>query len=280
MTREKDPRKEEQAVVDALELLDRGAFPAFGGAEPPDEDLAAYLEAWGRLPEALDLEAPPAGLKESLLARALETAQETPRGPAEESAQTVPFRRPGADAPRWLLPLAAALALAVLGLSVFTFSLSRRLGLQESELLAYTQPTPLGHMEAELKPAEYTFPDLQSRLGGEPAEGSRYFVLTSPGDPDVRGGMFACGMHKQWVLRIHGLPAAAPGEEVHLWFVTERGPVHVGAMEFLEDGVAQASAGYLPSTVKGIQVTRESAREVGTAPGGPVLAEAKQGLRI
>jgi len=302
--------REERAIMQALALLNSGETP-----DPADEDhelVAEYLKTWTSLPLLLEPATPRPETKDALLRSLSESSAE----PSAENPSVIPFHKPqpersstpGSGPSMGYWALAATLAAAVLGLGIFSMTLSQKvvdLGQkvqqQESSLASLLIPAPLGHMEAELTPADFTYKNLPEPTFGTVAVSRSLFFQVeagsravgkeegpegdslqgeNPGGGHVDGGMLVCAKHRRWLLHLQGLEPLQGDQQYHLWFLTDEGPVHVGPMETAADHTAHASADRLPGNVRGLLVSQENSETLGAQPTGPVRARASRPVTI
>jgi len=187
-----------------------------------------------------------------------------------------------ARARRWPLALAAMLALAMLGLSVWLYS---QVGTQQATIaslrneLARERSRSEGAI-AKVRQLETDSLDLTEKfsLVTSPA------VLVSPmrpverpGQPAVqpgaRGVLFVAADHQHWYMTLRGLQPAAAGQAYKLWFVADTGAVSAGSFTAQPGAPIELSSQHMPAGTKGVMVTLESDARA-TAPSGPEILRA------
>lgn len=254
------------------------------GLEDPGLDLGGaerqlwreYRELAGLLPYALEPQVPRAGLKEEILARArAETAGEEARGVDEAQRVTASSpapqrRRPARD--RGLRLMAAVLAVATLGLAVFSGWLLRDHQLQLEQI---------ARLEAALVESARSdrgavtrgvaLDDLATLMA---SAGSRICPLRPWGDtpvqPVARGAVYFHPENKRWLLTAKGLEPCEQGSRYVVWFLVDGEAVAAGS--FAADGVDPIifSADAMPEGMDAVLLTQESEPEV-TRPTGPTI---------
>ena len=316
-----EAQAEDLTILAALEALE-GGIDASGGPARSDEtaEMMArlYTEVLGLVPYELEPVMPAARVKASLMARLTsEAAPEAVDGdetrpaavpvppvpvaaaePVRAAAPAVPLRasqemripprmaavaasRP-ARARRWPLALAAMLALAMLGLSVWLYS---QVGAQQATIaslrneLARERSRSEGAI-AKVRQLETDSLDLTEKfsLVTSPA------VLVSPmrpverpGQPAVqpgaRGVLFVAADHQHWYMTLRGLQPVAAGQAYKLWFVADTGAVSAGSFSAQPGAPIELSSQHMPAGTKGVLVTLEADAQA-PAPSGPEILRA------
>jgi len=278
MTDELQP--EDRAILEAVDRLNgEGSGDAAAAPEPL---VREYTEILALLPYELEPVAPRPELKQAILSqiagpqKGVEdlTLVQGGRRPRRDKAASevtlvkLPERGKAAPAPagggfgfrRALLPLAATLAIALVGLG-YLFG-----RVQE-------QQRQIARLESALTQAQ----DLAESLGKEfqmVATIARTAYPLRPMEPETgekcSGTVFVCGQHQQWLLSVRDLPPAPSGREYHLWFVTQEGMVDAGTVEIREHrGNLQAPT--MPVGTRGFALSLEEPGQRGKPAGQIVL---------
>jgi len=309
------------AALGALEGgIDASGGPARSD-ETAEMMARLYTEVLGLVPYELEPVMPAARVKASLMARltsaaAPETAEvvgdETRPAPvapvavpvaepvrAAAPAPAVPLRasqemripprvvaagaasRP-ARARRWPLALAAMLALAMLGLSVWLYS---QVGAQQATIaslrneLARERSRSEGAI-AKVRQLETDSLDLTEKfsLVTSPAVlVSPMRPVTRPGQPaaqpGARGVLFVAADHQHWYMTLRGLQPVAAGQAYKLWFVADTGAVSAGSFSAQPGAPIELSSQHMPAGTKGVMVTLENDAQA-PAPSGPEILRA------
>jgi hypothetical protein len=300
-----EPNSEDLTILAAFENLERGADPSAVGGERGDETAETlarlYTEVLGLIPSELEPVAPSAGSRQRLLAaigadpgpRSTDsrpipvTAPAAPAAPAAPTAitETIRPRVPPGPLPRrqsrWPLALAAVLALAFAGTSVWLWLAQQG---QRAETAQLRQ-----ELEAQRRLAAQASRDAQE---GEQARTEmekmrdQFALVTSPaveilplrpvGDRQLnaRGLLFVAPDHQHWYLSLEGLPPPAPGEVYKLWWMTEQGPLDAGSLVAQSGEKIQMSSDRMPSGLREVVVTLEPSGSSPTPTGPRVLQAA------
>jgi hypothetical protein len=215
---------------------------------------------------------------------AAEQPQRTPtaqRRPTQEFA--VPPRRSSAGAAsrpvrpsRWPLALAAAVALALLGLSFWLYT---QVGEQRATIASLQQELSRERSRADgavsqARQLEATSLEMREKfsLVTSPA------VLVSPlrpmGQPPLqpgaRGVLFVASDHQHWYMALQGLQPVQAGKTYKLWFVATAGTVDAGSFSAQPGAPVELSSQHMPAGTKGVLVTLENDPQA-TAPTGPEI---------
>jgi hypothetical protein len=290
---------EDLTILAAIEALERGADPSV--AERPRGDETAetlarlYTEVLGLLPSALAPVAPGSGARERLLAAigaAPPARAPEPRpapvpapapAPAAPTAITESLRPAPRVAPgpiprrhsRWPLALAATLALAFAGTSVWLWQLQQ----QQSAEIAQLQQEISAQRQRVAQAGET---GRQARTEMEKMR-DQFALVTSPavevlplrppeaGQTNARGMLFVAPDHQHWYLSVEGLPPA-PGTGVYkLWWVTGEGPQDAGSLVAQSGEKVQMSSDQMPSGITEVMVTFEPTPGSARPSGPPIL---------
>jgi Anti-sigma-K factor rskA len=312
---------EDLTILAALEALERGLDAPDGPVRSDEtaEMLARlYAEALGLIPYELAPVEPAAGLKARVMSRlAPETsefagddtqpspaaavepvrvaapapvvplrhsqemrAQETTRTPrmavAGAASRPVPPRR-------WPLALAATLAFALLGLSVWLYS---QLGAQRAAL--GTQRATIDDLRHELSRERSRSEGAIAKVREIEADSldlhEKFSLVTSPAvqvsplrpmgrpplQPDARGVLFVAADHQHWYMALQGLQPAEAGKAYKLWFVAGQGMVSAGSFSAKPGAPVELSSKHMPAGTRGGLVTLENDPQA-PAPAGPQI---------
>jgi hypothetical protein len=183
---------------------------------------------------------------------------------------------------RWPLALAAMLALAMLGLSLWLYS---QVGAQQARIASLRNELSRERSRSEgaiakVRQLETDSLDLNEKfsLVTSPA------VLVSPmrpmgrpGQPPVqpgaRGVLFVAADHQHWYMTLRGLQPAAAGQAYKLWFVADTGAVSAGSFSAQPGAPIELSSQHMPAGTKGVMVTLEADAQA-PAPSGPEILRA------
>jgi hypothetical protein len=272
-----------------------------------------YTEVLGLVPYELAPVVPAAGVKASLMSRLTpdlsSDGDETRPAPVAPVAAAEPVRA-AAPAPavpplrasqemrlpsrmaagaasrpvrprRWPLALAAMLALAMLGLSLWLYS---QVGARNATIASLRSELSRERSRSEgaiakVRQLETDSLDLNEKfsLVTSPA------VLVSPMrpvgrpgqppvQPDARGVLFVAADHQHWYMTLRGLQPV-PGRAYKLWFVADTGTVSAGSFSAQPGAPMELSSEHMPAGTKGVMVTLESDARA-TAPSGPEILRA------
>lgn len=307
---------EDRTILAVLEALEAGeetgslAGAAAAQGDEAGETLARlYTEVVGLLPFALDPVTPSPDLRQRILTLAAGddtqdlaartgTAAAEPVEPAEAAARrprvvtpirqaplaeavAEPVESAGARRPRasrWPLALAASLALALLGLSLWLYSGVRQ------------QNATIDRLTRELRAEQQRAGSLaaqQVEIQNELAEMRGGFgLITSPAvevspmrpterspQPQARGALWVAADHQHWYLSVHGLEPLGAGRRYHLWFLADSGAVSGGSFDAQPGSPVNLSSEHMPHDTKAVVITMEP--DTGTpAPSGPEVLRA------
>jgi hypothetical protein len=298
------------AVLEALEAgKDAGSLAGAAAAQGDEagETLARlYTEVVGLLPFALEPVTPSPDLRQRILTLAAgdetqdlaEGSGAAAAGPAESAARrprvVTPIHQPptagavaepvesaGARprrASRWPLALAASLAFALLGLSLWLYSGVRQ------------QNATIDRLTRELRAEQQRAGSLaaqQAEIQNELAEMRGGFgLITSPAvevspmrpterspQPQARGALWVAADHQHWYLSVHGLEPLGEGRRYHLWFLADSGAVSGGSFDARPGSPVNLSSEHMPHDTRAVVITMEP--DTGTpAPSGPEVLRA------
>lgn len=270
----------EAAAIDVAAVLDAVAVREAGGAGDAcalaDRLGGDDLELLGLLAYGPAPVAPSSGLRARVMA-AIDAGGETPARRPPAAAAVPPLRRREPPA-RWLLPLAATLAVVSI---LFSGWLSLRvadqratiaeLSLRLEETRRQAEELALAHDDVVLRSRELT-----TQLARVTAPGIEVCPLrpTAKGPVRAHGLMFIADDQGVWYLRLSNLPPAPEGAVYMVWFFGEDGGTTPGgAVRSFGEGGAPLSWGRVPEPrgrSRGAAVTVETAADV-AAPTGPMV---------
>ena len=251
--------REERLILDLLDSrgdeLATVAAPVAPAANDEVESglLREYVEVLGLLPRALAEVRPRAEVKERIL-EAIGSGAATVRRPSGSPATT-----PRAGWSKWLLPLAASIALATMAVTgwLVTQVQDQRVRIAElSEELGNTRS-----LTAELAMSQGMLAEVRSRLAMVTAQGAEFCALRPPaGSPatSARGVVVMQAAQDDWFLRIEGLEPCPRGRKYAVWFATDDGAV-AGPIFAVKAGAAiELTVSGRPDKINAIMITLES----------------------
>jgi hypothetical protein len=297
---------EDRAILEALDLFASGEVAAAGSGDEALRRL--YVEVLGLLPASLDRQVPEDRVWQRLAAQLeLPSSTGTLTGDAPQATQVAPVASPAPVAPiapapsivppaatrettrettpfttgpslsrtamrrhsRWPLALAATLAFALAGLSLY---LLRNLDEQSDQVAT---------LYVKLAAAEREVADLRQAKGKLADMEEKYSLVTDPGasiarlapasekiQPDARGVLFVAADHSHWVLSLSNLSPTEAGQGYQLWFMGESTAVSGGTFTARPGEVVKLSAESMPAGTKAVLITLEPAAG-SPLPSGP-----------
>ena len=171
---------------------------------------------------------------------------------------------------RWPLALAAALVLALAGLSAWLYQGYVQ---QQEEIASLTENLVATQRKlAELHVAKTELSALEAKfqLVTKPtvAVGRLAPAGERPLQPGARGILFVAADHQHWFLSLEGLAAAESGQRYQLWFLAPSGPVSGGTFTARPGEPVELTSAQMPAGTQGLLITVEP--ETGSpAPTGP-----------
>jgi hypothetical protein len=178
---------------------------------------------------------------------------------------------------RWPLALAAALLLALLGLSAWLYS---RVGAQRGTIASLQRQLSSERAKSEgaaawVRQRENESLDLRQSLK-LPVLVSSLRPVAPPGQPplqpDAHGMLFVAADHQHWYLSLQGLQPAPAGQVYKLWFMADR-PVGSGSFTARPGEPIDLSSQRMPAGTKGAMITLERDPNA-PAPTGPMILQA------
>ena len=281
---------EEQLVQDLLDGLNDSVTPAVLGAgeaggRSTDHLVREYLEVFGLLGLEPESGSVPADLKSRILA-SLEpgdtkvTSPRTGSGDEPVTGEVVALssrRKAG-----WILPLAAGLAIALLGVTLWQ---TTHLSQQQTTIEKLSDRLHAANLE--IADASVTIQDLRQAADNLALVSSPGVEVCSlrPGDAaeaqkDARGTLFVAADHTRWYLKLEGLVPCPLGREHQIWFVTRNGKAVSGGLFEVEPGQGiEIAAELMPEETVAIMITLEP--EGGSEqPTGPSVLYGDEVMRI
>jgi hypothetical protein len=282
----RETEQEDKALLTALEALELE-----NPSDLTDEDPAAreYLEIFGRLPYALEPEAPPAGLRQRILqqiaGRASRNVIPLPRRSTAATSDREPQPLVSTARPlshRWLPPVAATLLIALAGL-VLLLALEIR-SQQGTIATLVVQLEKRLDQQAETERLRDELRTYEQRLEMITTVAAGLYPLRPPqpaAGAGPRGVMYVCSNHQQWYLHLQNLEPSPEGQSYVLWFLTEEGPVEMDHFQIEEYGeVRQYRRASMPPGTRGVMVSLQPLGERASAPTGSVVLAGDKSVRL
>lgn len=254
-----------------------------GRVEAPAE-LRELLETWAALPLALEPSTPSAATRERLLARVRAEAEGVPAAPLPFTGVVGPESSPGEEreaSPRaswlnraqpWLLPLAATLVVALLGVSVGLWS---RLDDQSRRIARLTERVEELSAEPAAVAVQARLEALEQYLRVVSTPGVEVCPLrltaTQAASSTTRGILYVAPDHQHWYLALSGLRPAPEGQSYHLWFFVDDRPVSAGSFEARPGEIVRLGSDTMPEGTRAVGVTLEPREEMERPSGEPIL---------
>lgn len=268
-------------LLGELEGAERESIDAPSGLDGIDRERLRRLdvELLGSLPLALEPVEPRSGLRAELLAAAAGGAQ----------AGVTPFVRPARERPfrphGWVLPLAATLAVAGLGLA----------GLLFGQLQAQKQT--VADLQAELESVRGSAAQV-AVLRENMHEAKRQLALVGTRGVEVCplrpreagpaagaegpwGVLYVAPDHQHWYLSVHGLEPSPEGHAYQLWFVADGRPVSAGTFSVEPGDPVELSSETMPAGTSAVLVTLEPTGGAAEPRGPEVLfGDGAEAMRV
>lgn len=261
---------DERESIDAPSRLD---------AEARQRLYRLDVELLGSLPFALEPVAPRPGLEAELLAA---TA-------ADAGGDLVPIDRPGprgATSHRgWLLPLAATLAAASLGLAGLLFA-----QLQGQKRIVADLQVQLEAVRGSVARAAAIEADMAEAKRQLALVGTRGVEVCAlrPREADAGsagegpwGVLYVAPDHQHWYLAVRGLEPSPEGHAYQLWFVADGRPVSAGTFSVEPGGPVELSSETMPAGTSAVLVTLEAIGGAAEPQGPEVLfGDGAEAMRV
>lgn len=256
-------------------LLDEPALAvAVADVDAADSEAGArceYLAVLGLLAEAHEPVEPSPGLKGRILAAAgVGEVAASAAAPVNER-----IRRP---VRRWLLPLAATVAVAALTLSAW-----QSLRLSEARAVIDRQASDLAaarEVAERLARMEGENAEQRAALSLLTAAGAEFCPLRPPAaspTPEAYGALAMSADGAHWYVRVVGLEQRA-GYEYRLWFLRDGEPVDVAVLPGVTGDSMEMMNGEAPEGFNSVALTLEPAGS--DRPSGPRVLFGDQRMRI
>jgi hypothetical protein len=278
---------EDQAILEALDALASGDASAAGSADEALRRL--YVEVLGLLPASLEPVIPADRVWQRLAAELqLPASGESPSEASAPQAQivppidppvaarstTVPFAPAGSRGAmrrhsRWPLALAATLAFALAGLSLFL--LKNLNGQTDQVATLYVRLAAAEREASNLRQAKGQLEEMEGKysLVTDPAGSiNRLAPASEQLQPNARGLLFVAADHNHWVLSLSNLEPTQAGQGYQLWFMGDSTAVSGGTFTARPGEVVNLSAESMPEGTKAILITLEPASG-SPLPSGP-----------
>lgn len=270
----------EPAAEAVLDWLNRDVTPPEAAEDPLARE---HLEVLGSLPYALEEIPPPARVKESLLRAISGSGSEPAPGEPDRAGTNVvpiaPSSRPRAT--RWILPLAAGLALMV-GLAARQ---QVRVGDQQATIERLAgRLSETNRATAQLADMQVELEEARSKLAMVTSQGVEVCALEPVGDGathvNSRGALFVASDHQHWYLKIDGLEPCPMGRVYQLWFVGPDGRAFSAGTFEVESGVhVELTSETMPEGTRAVKVTLEP-RGGSEQPTGPEVLLGDEVTRV
>ena len=300
-----EPNQEDLSIVAVIAALERGADPSPAEASHGDETAETlarlYTEVLGLIPIELAPVAPSAGARDRLLAAigaapaaaaaeprpapvaAPPPAPAAPAAPTAPTAVTQAFRPAPRVAPgpiprrqsRWPLALAAVVALAFAGASVWLWQLQQgqRAEIAQLRQELVTQRKVAAKAAEDGRQARTEMDNMRARFALVTSPAVEVLPLRPVGDQtNARGMLFVAPDHQHWYLSMEGLPPATEGV-YKLWWMTAQGPQDAGYQVTQSGEKFEMSSDEMPAGTTGVLVTLEPAPG-SSQPTGPEILRA------
>lgn len=273
---------EEGLAADLLDRLNENVLPGLGSAPTDDATrilVWSYLEVIGQLPYALEPMMPSPSTRERILTT-LAGEVESPLRASQEGSEA-PLTSGASGWRRWALPLAAGLALALVGVTgwqrlhmerqreeiVRLDDRLREVTVQSEELAGYRQ----GLQEAQEKLAVLTASGV---------EVCSLFPVKDRLTASPTATLFVAPDHQHWYLRIDDLEPSPKGHAYQLWFITDQGvQVSGGTFDPRPGARIEMTSETMPGGTVAVSVTLEPAGG-STQPSGEPLLYGNEVMRI
>lgn len=253
----KTPPGPDEDDLELVDLLDR-LGPESAASERAD------LEVLGALPYALDELEAAAGVKSRLMDRV--------SGSGGATGRRVRRGRRG----RWQLPLAAALAIALLGVAGLQFRQLEGQRRTIDDLAARLERVE--RKGAELAQVRRLLAEKGSHIRMMTSRGAEFCLLKPVGKlpryPGATATMVISADRRQWFLAAEGLAPCDRGVCYRLWFITEAEPIHAASFDARgEEQRIELSGSHegVPAGVRAITITRDAEPEREPGPPETVL---------
>lgn len=276
MTVESDESFEDRLIHELLDRLSDDVTPSLvvdrGVSENlPESTAREYVELLGLLPYELEMKSPSSDLR-SRIVGAVEASLAAETGDARhlsisstnaripDAVSTLDARPKVSTRPAWMLTLAACLAVAFVGLSLW-----------QSTHLAEQRST-IEDLAGRLQEAHTQIADLEDYKEGLRQAKNNLALVSSPGvevctlrpaeeelvQQNARGTLFVAADHKSWYMRLEGLVPCPLGRKHQIWFVRRDGSAVSGGLFEVEAGQGiEISSQVMPVDTVAVMITLE-----------------------
>lgn len=298
MTVESDESFEDRLIHELLDRLSDDVTPSLvvdrGTSERvPEATAREYVELLGLLPYELESKSPSSALRgritrevEATLAadpsdaRPVSMPSEIARHP--DALSTIGARPKAPTRSSSLLPLAACLAVALVGLSIW----------QSTHLTE--QRSTIEDLAGRLQDANTQIADLEDYKEGLRQARNNLALVSSPGvevcalrpaeqelaQENAHGTLFVAADHKSWYMRLEGLVPCPLGRKHQIWFVRRDGSAVSGGLFEVEAGEGiEISSEVMPADTVAVMITLEP-QGGSDSPTGPSVLYGDDVMRI
>ena len=270
---------EDRLIESLLDSLNQSVMPGStaDGAES-GAMLREYTELLGLFPYEIAPVAPSDRVKSQLLT-AMRREQPVDRA-ADDSAAVA--ARSTSRWPRWALPIAATVAITLLGFSGLQFV---RLEEQRGTIDRLAgQLSETNIQGAQLAQYQEDLARMQEQLKLVTSKGVEVCTLRpqieAAVETDARGTLFVASDRQRWYLRIDDLEPCPQGRSYQLWFVTADGTAVDGGVLDIEHGVhLEITSDRMPDGTVAVNITLEPAGG-SSEPSGPSILYGDDVMRI
>lgn len=280
-TKENGAETAEDDLVE--ELLNRFSSTVPPALPPLDVESAVlareFTEVFGLIGYAND----PLSPAESVKNRLMEAVRAEEPVSSSEAAPGDVVKMPASRWPNWALPMAASVALALLGVSGWQFarldaqgatieSLAEQLSVKNVELVEVATgfDNELGRMQNQLA--------LVTSQGVEVCK--LYPQVADVAKTGARGALFVASDRQHWYLRIDDLEPCPQGRTYQLWFVRGDGTSVDGGILDVKHGIElEVTSDSMPDGTIAVHVTLEPAGG-SQEPSGPTVLYGDEVMRI
>jgi anti-sigma-K factor RskA len=273
---------EDRLAGDLLDRLNQIVVPEVASLDDGSEALSrGYLELVGLLPYELDPVEPSPAVKARLM-RSLKGADESQDLEGREEVAVSSAKTEVRSWRSWGLPLAAGLALALVGLSGWQ---RIRLERQQDEIVQLSgRLREVNLQSAELARYREQLDEAQAKLSVLASSGVEVCSL-HPMEERLTASaptatLFVAPDHQHWYLRIDGLEPSPKDRAYQLWFITEEGAkVSAGTFDPRPGVRTELTSETMPGGTVAVSVTIEPLGG-SPEPSGPPLLYGDEVMRI
>jgi hypothetical protein len=284
-----DETKRDEIAIEEIARLLEGTELESALNQPADDEREVLRREWvevlGLLPYGLEPVAPSPELKERILAATGAQVQPSKEHERSDAAAVAPFHRPaterGSRTTRWLLPLAASLAVLLLGSSAFLYL---RLEKQRATITRLSQRLEAASaQQSDLVRLQSDLQLVSTRLAHMTAPGVEICPLRPQGErtprPDAWGALYLAPSSDRWYLTVRGLEPCPQGKVYRIWLVTSERPVQVAEFKQGVEAVIEIETALASDEMTGVLVTLEAA-EGSDVPSGSTVLFGDEKMRV